>query len=70
MEELSKAVKRLQKEKIELTEGLRARLEELKKVKEDVSLCEAIGKKTMEINSFRMQLDQKVTEKLELHGRV
>ena len=53
VEELSEAMKCLQKEKFELTKDLLAMLEELKKAKEDVSfLCEAIGKKTMEINSF------------------
>jgi len=40
---LSEIVKCLQKEKFELTEGLLVRLEELKKAKEDVSLCEFIG---------------------------
>ena len=70
VEELSEAVKRLQKEKLELTEGLLARLEELKKVKEDVSLCEAIGEKTTKINSLQSQLEQEHKEKLELCGRV
>ena len=60
----------LQKEKIELTKGLLARLEELKKAKEDVSLCEAIGEETIGIDSLWLQLDQKVMEKFELHGRV
>ena len=44
-------MKSLQKEKLKLTEGLLARLEELKKAKEDVSLCEAISEKTTEISS-------------------
>ena len=70
MEELFKAVKLLQKEKLELTEGLLARLEELKKAKEDVSWCEAINEKTTEINLLRSQLDQERKEKLKLHGRV
>ena len=69
VEELFEAVKRLQKEKLELTEGLLVRLEELKKVKEDVSLCEAVDEKIMEIDSLRTQLDQEVMEKLKLCGR-
>ena len=69
MEELFKAVKLLQKEKLELTEGLLARLEELKKAK-DVSLCEAINEKTTKINLLQSQLDQERKEKLKLHGRV
>jgi len=48
VEVLFETVKRLQKEKLELTEGLLARLEELKKAKEDFSLCKAIVEKTME----------------------
>ena len=64
VEELSETVKRLQKEKLELTEGLLARLDELKKVKEDVSfLCVAIGEKIIEINSFQLQLEQERKEK-------
>ena len=46
-------MKHLQKEKLELAEGLLARLEELKKVREDVSfLCEAIDEKTKETDSL------------------
>ena len=37
--ELTKAVKCLRKEKLELAEGLLARLEEKKKAREDVSSC-------------------------------
>ena len=47
-------MKRLWKEKLELAKGLLARLEELKKAKEDVSfLCEAISEKMTKINSLR-----------------
>ena len=43
----------------------------MKKAWENVSfLCEAIGKKTMEIDLLWMQLDQEVIEKLELCGKV
>ena len=70
VEELSEAVKRLRKEKLELAEGLLPRMEELKKVREDVSLCEAISEKTKEINSLRTQLNQEDMEKLELRGKV
>ena len=71
MKELSEAMKRLQKEKLELTEGLLVRLKELKKAKEDISfLCEAISEKTMEINSIQSQLEQEHKEKIELRGRV
>ena len=69
MEELSEVVKRMRK-KLELTESLLARLEELKKAREDVSLCEAIGEKTKEIDSLRTQLNQEVVEKFELRGKV
>ena len=70
MKELSEAMKRLQKEKLELIEGLLARLKELKKEKEDISfLCEAISEKIMEINSIRSHLEQERKEKIELRGR-
>ena len=71
MEELSEAVKHLQKEKLELIEGLQARLKELKKAKEDVSfLCGAISEKTMKINLLWSQLEQERKEKLKLRGKV
>jgi len=38
-------VKRLRKEKLELAKGLLARLEELKKARENIFLCEAIGER-------------------------
>jgi len=70
VKELSEAMKRLQKEKLELIEGLLARLKELKKEKEDISfLCEAISEKIMEINSIRSHLEQERKEKIELRGR-
>jgi len=69
--ELSEAEKRMRKEKLELAEGLLARLEELKKAREDVSFfCEAIGKRTKENDSLLTQLDQEVAEKLKLRGKV
>jgi len=53
VEESSEAVKHLRKEKLEVTKGLLARLEELKKAKKGVSfLCEAIDEKTTEIDSL------------------
>jgi len=62
---------RLQKEKLKLVEGLLVTLKELKKAREDVSfLCEAIGEKTIEIDTLWTQLDQEVMEKLELCGKV
>ena len=69
--ELSEAEKRMRKEKLELAEGLLARLEELKKAREDVSFfCEVIGKRTKENDSLLTQLDQEVAEKLKLRGKV
>ena len=67
--ELFEVIKCMQKEKLELTDDLLVRMEELKKAKKD-TLCEAIGEKTMEIDSLRMQLDREVMEKLKLRGRV
>ena len=66
VEELFEAVKRLQKEKLKLIEGLLARLEKLKKAKEDVRDYQREDNK----DSLRTQLDQEVVEKFELRGKV
>ena len=66
MKELSEAVKLLWK-KLELATDLLAKLEELKKAREDISiLCEAVGERGTGIDSLRSQLDEEHKEKLEL----
>jgi len=71
VEELSEAAKLLRKEKLELDTDLLAKLEELKKARVGISLlCEAVGERGTEIDSFQSQLDEERKEKLELRGRV
>ena len=71
MKELSEAVKCLRKEKLELAIDLLARLEELNKAGEDISLlCEALNERANDIDLLQPQLDEERKEKLELLGKV